>query len=96
MHYLVFSHTQVSGAVQNWGGRTQITPDMIEVKAIGVFTAENPTEACKAAAMHTRSLGTFVAVEANVWGVDMLESSAKLLGEGDLTSPVPAEVVDDD
>lgn len=97
MMYLVFSHRQVRGAVQNWSGRRQITPDMIEVNSIGVFNADTPEEACKAAATHTRSLGTFLAVEVVVWGVDMLQSNAKLLGEGELTASVPpGEVIDDD
>ena len=84
MYYIVFSHQQVRGAVENWQGRRQVTPDMVSVNPVGVFEAENAEEACKAAAMHTRSLGTFVAVQCTPWGVDLLHSNAKLLGESEL------------
>lgn len=98
MYYLVHSHQQIRGAILNYGGeRQQVTPDMVEVKAIGVFEADTPNAACKAAAMHTRSLGTFVAVECFPWGVDMLDiGSAKMLGEGQLRTADAEELVDDD
>lgn len=96
MYYLVYSHQQIRGAIQEYDGRRQqVTPDMVAVRAIGVFEADTPETACKAAAMHTRSLGTFIAVECIPWGVDMLDiGSAKMLGEGQLRDCDTNELLD--
>lgn len=47
---------------------------------IGVYEAENPDEACMAAASDIGGMGTFLAVEGNIWGVELLNTKANRLG----------------
>lgn len=44
-----------------------------EGEAVGVFTADNPDDACLAAAKKTGQLGTFIAIEGHPWGLDMVQ-----------------------
>lgn len=48
---------------------------------IGVYQADDPDEACKAAASDNGTMGTFVAVVCHVWGVEVMPSTARKLGQ---------------
>jgi hypothetical protein len=73
MYYMVFGSTKRplmgGGSYLDWHDN-----------AIGVYSASEPEEACKAAAQDHGSFGTFFAIEGTVWGLEMLDSTARQLG----------------
>lgn len=73
MFYIVFGSTKRplmgGGSYVDW-----------QEKPLGVYGADNPDDACKAAAAETNHMGTFVAVACHVWGVEMMETGATRLG----------------
>lgn len=74
MFYLVFGSTQEINQQGDqylfWGANNPV----------GVFRGDSPDDACKAAAKRTRRMGTYAAIECNVWGLDLLDSGAVELG----------------
>lgn len=73
-HYLVFGSTKRpvfgGGSFLDWSN-----------PPIGVYAADDPDEACKAAAQDAGVMGTFIAVPGNVWGVELHEPVARKLGQ---------------
>lgn len=49
-------------------------------KPIGVFTGNQPEDACKAAAASVGTMGTFFAVEGTPWGIELMNTGAGELG----------------
>lgn len=73
MYYMVFG----SKRRPVWGGESYLDWDGI----VGVYSAENPEDACKAAARDNESFGTYFAVPGYPWGVEMEKPNATTLGK---------------
>lgn len=65
-----------------WGGQSYLDWDGI----IGVYSADEPEEACKAAARDSEAFGTYFAIPGVVWGVEILTPEATKLGDRKSTS----------
>lgn len=62
---------------------------------VGIYYADDPDDACLAAAKEVGEMGTYFAVEGSPWGLDMVENPATvLLGHDDGPSARMARVLD--